>query len=162
MKIDQIEQVLWPTHCVQNSWGAEIHQEIRHDLIGKKETIKIYKGTHPDIDSYSAFWDNNKLNQTNLYHELSSRNITDVFVCGIAYDVCVGFTANDALDFGFKTVIIDDASRGLIQDDINRMKLNFQQKNGLIIKSDQVLHMIKGDDRRPEPGYGLAMKIKDV
>ena len=50
----------------------------------------IYKGTNPDIDSYSAFWDNSKLSQTSLVSEMKSKGVTDVYVCGLAYDVCVG------------------------------------------------------------------------
>lgn len=55
-----------------------------------EDAIFVYKGTDPDIDSYSAFWDNNKKSQTTLNEELKKKNITDVFICGIAYDVCVG------------------------------------------------------------------------
>lgn len=54
--------------------------------------IKIYKGTNPEVDSYSAFWDNSKLTDTKLAAQLKMRNITDVYVCGVAYDVCVGKT----------------------------------------------------------------------
>lgn len=50
----------------------------------------IYKGTNPDVDSYSAFWDNSKLAATTLFSELSAKEVTDVFICGLAYDVCVG------------------------------------------------------------------------
>lgn len=55
-----------------------------------EDAVLVKKGTDPDVDSYSAFWDNNKLSYTSLNEELQKRNITDVFVCGIAYDVCVG------------------------------------------------------------------------
>ena len=55
-----------------------------------ENAVFINKGTNPDIDSYSAFWDNNKLSQTGLINELTSRGITDVYVCGLAYDICVG------------------------------------------------------------------------
>lgn len=55
-----------------------------------EDAIFVYKGTDPDIDSYSAFWDNNKKSQTTLNEELKKKNVTDVFICGIAYDVCVG------------------------------------------------------------------------
>ena len=55
-----------------------------------ENAVFIHKGTNPDIDSYSAFWDNNKLSQTGLIDELTSRGITDVYVCGLAYDICVG------------------------------------------------------------------------
>lgn len=52
--------------------------------------VKIYKGTNPEVDSYSAFWDNSKQTDTKLTQQLRMRNITDVYVCGVAYDVCVG------------------------------------------------------------------------
>lgn len=52
--------------------------------------IKVYKGTNPEVDSYSVFWDNKKLSDTSLIAQLKARGVTDVFVCGIAYDICVG------------------------------------------------------------------------
>lgn len=52
--------------------------------------IFVHKGTHPDIDSYSAFWDNNKISQTELSAQMQKKKVTDLYVCGIAYDVCVG------------------------------------------------------------------------
>lgn len=52
--------------------------------------IKVYKGTNPEVDSYSVFWDNKKLSDTSLIAQLKSRGVTDVYVCGLAYDVCVG------------------------------------------------------------------------
>lgn len=55
-----------------------------------ENAVKIYKGTNPEVDSYSAFWDNSKLTDTKLEAQLKMRNITDVYVCGVAYDVCVG------------------------------------------------------------------------
>ena len=54
------------------------------------DALTIHKGTDPDIDSYSAFWDNGKLAQTSLAQDLHKRNVTRVFVCGLAYDICVG------------------------------------------------------------------------
>lgn len=55
-----------------------------------ESAVKIYKGTNPEVDSYSAFWDNSKMTDTKLAAQLKMRNITDVYVCGVAYDVCVG------------------------------------------------------------------------
>ena len=52
--------------------------------------VMVRKGVNPDVDSYSAFWDNNKLSQTNLVSELTKRGVTDVYACGLAYDFCVG------------------------------------------------------------------------
>ncbi len=82
----RIEQVLWPAHCIQKTVGADLHR----DLIRIDNAIHVYKGTNPDIDSYSAFWDNMKLSKTSLDDQLKERGITDVYVAGLATDVCVG------------------------------------------------------------------------
>jgi len=81
-----MEQKLWPKHCVQQTWGAELHPDLK--LLDS--AILIHKGTNPEVDSYSAFWDNNKLAQTNLSELIRQRKITDIYCCGIAFDVCVG------------------------------------------------------------------------
>ena len=80
------EQVLWPRHCQQNSWGAELHKDLKFHQNAKL----IKKGINPDVDSYSAFFDNAKLGKTGLEEVIRSEGCTDVFVCGIATDVCVG------------------------------------------------------------------------
>ena len=79
-------QVLWPRHCVQNSWGAELHKELK---VHPKARV-VYKGVNPAIDSYSAFFDNAKLGKTCLEELIRDEGCTDVYVCGIATDVCVG------------------------------------------------------------------------
>ena len=79
-------QVLWPRHCVQNSWGAELHKDLK---VHPKARV-VYKGVNPNIDSYSAFFDNAKLGKTCLEELISTEGCTDVYVCGIATDVCVG------------------------------------------------------------------------
>ena len=94
------EQVLWPRHCVQESWGAELHKDLKvghHNEAVKNELAQvhpkgrvIYKGVNPNIDSYSAFFDNSKLGKTCLEELIRNEGCTDVFVCGIATDVCVG------------------------------------------------------------------------
>lgn len=82
----RIEQVLWPAHCVQKTEGAELHR----DLDRVDNSIHVYKGTNPEIDSYSAFWDNMKLSKTTLDDQLKARSVTDVYLVGLATDVCVG------------------------------------------------------------------------
>jgi len=79
------EQVLWPTHCVQESWGAEMHK----DLKVHPDAQFVKKGITPYIDSYSAFFDNKKLGQTELESLVRSKGVTDVYVCGIAYDIAL-------------------------------------------------------------------------
>lgn len=148
-----IEQKLWPRHCVQETWGSELHSELNI----AENAIFIYKGTNSDIDSYSAFWDNQKLSQTNLSEEIDSRGITDVFVCGLATDYCVGSTALHALEHGYRTILIEDACRGVDDIDIEKMKERLISNHGVVTSSENVKNMAFGRDRRPELGYRTAM-----
>ncbi|XP_026826202.1 exosome complex component RRP4 isoform X2 [Ooceraea biroi] len=149
-------QRLWPRHCVQDSWGAELHK----DLKIVNNAIKIYKGTNPEVDSYSVFWDNKKLTETTLSSQLQEKGATDIYICGLAYDVCVGATAVDALTSGYRTILIDDCSRGVDLVDIEKTKATVIGSNGVIVNSSQVKAMVEGRDRRPELGYKLALEIK--
>nr|XP_012216211.1 PREDICTED: uncharacterized protein LOC105668413 [Linepithema humile] len=151
-----LKQRLWPRHCVQDSWGAELHK----DLKIVDNAIKIYKGTNPEVDSYSVFWDNKKLTQTTLSSQLQAKGVTDIYICGLAYDVCVGATAVDALTSGYRTILIDDCSRGVDLVDIEKTKATVIASNGVIVNSSQVKAMVEGRDRRPELGYKLALEIK--
>ena len=81
-----MDQVLWPRHCVQESWGAELHNKLK---LHPRKNI-VYKGINPNVDSYSAFFDNAKLGKTPLAELIKDSGCTDVYVCGIATDVCVG------------------------------------------------------------------------
>ena len=151
------EQKLWHKHCVQGSWGAQLHPDL---IVRDYDSINVYKGTNPLIDSYSAFWDNGKLSETSLAQDLRSRGITDVFTCGIAYDYCVGSTAMHANEHGFKTTLIEDASRGVDGKTIADMKKRLINNLGAIVHSDRVLDMVRGIERRPEHGYHLYLSLK--
>ena len=89
-----MEQKLWPSHCVQNTHGAQMHPDLK--VIDKKndpmkrDVVFVKKGNKDDIDSYSAFFDNCKLNETTLHSDLKRHGITEIYVCGLAADVCVG------------------------------------------------------------------------
>ncbi len=107
----------WPDHCIQGSFGAEFHPQLASDKIDQV----IIKGTKVEIDSYSAFFDNAKLNQTELDSflknvakrlQISPRDI-EVSVCGLALDYCVKATALDAVELGYKTELILDATRAV-------------------------------------------------
>ena len=78
--------MLWPAHCVQESWGAELHKELKVHPKGRV----VHKGINPEVDSYSAFFDNAKLGKTSLEEMIKEEEVADVYVCGIATDVCVG------------------------------------------------------------------------
>ena len=89
-----IEQKLWPAHCVQGSPGAELHPDLRvvDEATDKmrRRVVVARKGCRSDIDSYSAFFDNCKLNETTLNQDLRKLGVSDIYVCGLAADVCVG------------------------------------------------------------------------
>lgn len=104
-----IEQVLWPVHCVQDTFGAELVATLDTQRIRKI----VYKGTDWQIDSYSGFFDNGHLKKTELDAYLKQQQITDVYICGLATDFCVKYSALDAVQLGFKTYVIQDACRGI-------------------------------------------------
>lgn len=103
------EQVLWPDHCVQGSKGADFHPNL-HTL---KTRMIIRKGFRPGIDSYSAFFENDHETKTGLDAWLKSMDVDHLFVCGLATDFCVKWTALDARKLGYKVSLIEDAARGI-------------------------------------------------
>ena len=109
IELDGLPQMLWPVHCVQNSHGAEFVPALRTNLI----PLKIQKGTDPMVDSYSGFFDNGHRRSTGLGEALRARGVQSVFVCGLATDYCVKFTALDAVAAGFNVTLIEDACRGV-------------------------------------------------
>lgn len=129
-----IKQRLWPRHCVQDSWGAELHKELKV----LDNSVKIYKGTNPEVDAYSVFHDNQKICESSLSAQLKAKGITDIFVCGVAYDICVGATAIDAISSGFRTILLDDCSRGAELKGIENVKETVTSTNGVIVTSKQV------------------------
>ncbi len=112
IKLDYGTQVLWPDHCVQGTEGAQIHSGI--DI--PQAQLVIRKGYHRDVDSYSGFLEADRKTETGLAGYLKGRKIKQVFVCGLATDYCVAWSALDARKFGFQASVIEDACRGI---DIN-------------------------------------------
>ena len=102
-------QTLWPDHCVQQSYGAEFHPALE---TAKAELI-LRKGFRREIDSYSAFRENDGVTRTGFAGYLREREIERVFLAGLAYDYCVRFSAVDARSEGFSAVVIEDACRGI-------------------------------------------------
>jgi nicotinamidase/pyrazinamidase len=100
---------LWPPHCVQGTHGAEFHPA----LDTSRFAHVFHKGTDPAVDSYSGFFDNEHKLSTGLGDYLRAQGVTDVYVCGLATDYCVKFTALDALRLGFNTTVVADACRGV-------------------------------------------------
>ncbi len=102
-------QELWPDHCVQNTPGAEF----RRDLVAPHAELILRKGYRREIDSYSAFYENDHATPTGLTGYLKERGLTRVFLAGLAFDFCVRFSAEDARRGGFAVVVIEDACRGI-------------------------------------------------
>lgn len=129
IELNGLSQILWPIHCVQNSFGAEFVDELETEKINK-----IFpKGTDSGIDSYSGFFDNGHRNSTGLGDYLKEKDVKEVFVMGLAADYCVKFTALDAIGLGFKTYLIEDATRGVnIQEDDTRNAFKEMRDKGVI------------------------------
>lgn len=105
-------QTLWPDHCVQGSAGAAFHADLRTD---PAEMI-LRKGIHPTIDSYSAFRENDRTTETGLAGYLRGRGIARLFICGLATDYCVAWSALDAVAAGFETSVLLGACRAIDLD----------------------------------------------
>jgi nicotinamidase/pyrazinamidase len=102
-------QTLWPDHCVQNTPGAELHPGLSIPLA---EFI-LRKGFRVDIDSYSAFLENDHITDTGLAAYLRNRGLERLFLCGLAYDFCVRFSAIDGTALDFECFVIEDACRAV-------------------------------------------------
>jgi nicotinamidase/pyrazinamidase len=105
-------QVLWPTHCVMGSEGAALHP----GLGVPQANLIIRKGSNRLIDSYSAFLEADRTTRTGLDGYFTSRGITEVFLCGLATDYCVAWSAEDAIGFGLGATVIEDACRAIDLD----------------------------------------------
>ena len=105
-------QVLWPVHCVQGTAGAEFHPGLRTD----PAQLVIRKGFRPEIDSYSAFFENDRSTPTGLEGYLRSRGISRLVLVGLATDYCVAYSAADAARLGFAATILEGACRAIDMD----------------------------------------------
>jgi nicotinamidase/pyrazinamidase len=105
-------QTLWPDHCVQQTIGAAFHPAFN---LPQAELI-LRKGFRQKIDSYSGFFENDRTTTTGLGGYLRERGFTRVFLAGLAYDFCVGYSALDARQLGFEAVVIKDACRAIDLD----------------------------------------------
>jgi len=135
--LNGLPQVLWPDHCVQSTAGAAFSHKLNTQLIQKV----FRKGTDPDIDSYSGFFDNGKKKDTGLKAFLKSKGVEDVFIVGLATDYCVKFTAMDAIDGGFQTAVISDATRAVnLNPQDGSQALDEMQVRGIsIVDSSELL-----------------------
>lgn len=132
--LNGIPQTLWPDHCVQGTSGADFHHKL--DLRSVEAIFR--KGVDPETDSYSAFYDNQRRRSTGLAGYLREKGVTEVYCCGVAGDICVYYTLNDALRLGFSAVLIEDASRPLDQKNYEAAKKEITQHGGRILLSTDI------------------------
>ena len=109
IELDGLDQILWPVHCVQGSYGSELAASL--DVSGI--TKVFFKGTDPRVDSYSTFFDNAKRRSTGLADYLRDAGVDEVFLLGLATDYCVKYSALDAVGLGFRTYVVEDGCRGV-------------------------------------------------
>ncbi len=128
-------QTLWPDHCVQGSRGAAFHPGLD---IPYAELI-IRKGFHRDIDSYSVFYENDRVTPTGLAGYLRERGLRHVFLAGLATDYCVKFSAIDARREGFEATVIETACRAIDLDGSLRRALADMKAAGVELISDEPL-----------------------
>ncbi len=137
VEVQGIEQILWPTHCVRSTKGAELVAGLRKEMIANI----FYKGTDKSIDSYSAFFDNARRKSTGLFDYLKSNGVKEIYICGVATDYCVLYTTIDALDLGLSVFVISDACRGidLYPGDCESAFASMVQKGAKLIPSTALL-----------------------
>ena len=131
-----ITQVLWPIHCVQETEGAQFISNLDQSKV--KRVFR--KGQNPRIDSYSGFFDNDHQSSTGMGEYLREQGVDEVFVVGLATDYCVSFTAADAAELGFRTIVISDATRGvnLQKGDVDRALVALQEQGVRILLSSEL------------------------
>jgi nicotinamidase/pyrazinamidase len=128
-------QTLWPDHCVQDSKGAEFHPALQ---LPQAELI-LRKGFRPQIDSYSAFLENDRVTPTGLAGYLRERNLTRIFLAGLAYDFCVGYSALDARRLGLPVAVIRDACRAIdLNGSVAKIEAEFAQAGVMLIGTAEV------------------------
>jgi len=135
MDLDGFKQTLWPDHCVQGTSGAEFHP----DLETKPIEAIFRKGTNPNIDSYSGFYDNLHKKNTGLAGYLREKKAKDLYFVGLATDYCVYYSIIDALKEGFNVYLIEDATRAIDKNLYeNHLKKELLEKNVKIITSKNI------------------------
>jgi nicotinamidase/pyrazinamidase len=132
--LHELEQTLWPDHCLQGSRGADFHAELN---INKIAAI-FRKGMDPEIDSYSGFYDNGHQISTGLSGYLKEKGISELHFCGLAADICVYYTIKDSLSEGFSATLIEDASRPLSVDTFYELKNELTRMGVRIFNSREI------------------------
>lgn len=126
------EQILWPEHCVAGTAGAEFHPDL--DLRRAKAIIR--KGTNPAVDSYSTFFENDRATPTGMAGYLRQNQIKRIFLCGIAMEYCVGYSALDGRSEGFEVFVISDATARFNNADTEPMLAKWREAGVVVTRAN--------------------------
>ncbi len=142
--LNGIEQVLWPPHCIQETWGADFAPGLD---TGRFEQV-FRKGVDPGINSYSTFYDNAHLRSTGLGEHLKELGVDEIFIMGLATDYCVLYSALDARELGFAVSVVADGCRGieLNPGDVDRAFDKMRRAGANITLSDEIV--LQSEKRR--------------
>lgn len=137
IQIQNIDQLLWPDHCVQGTMGAEFAPGLDTSRI----TQVVHKGSDPEIDSYSTFFDNKKLRSTGLEKFFLERSIKELYIAGLATNFCVLFSVADAINLGFDVTVIEDGCRGIdiTPGAAQKSLLEMKEMGAHLTSSDQLI-----------------------
>lgn len=137
VEINGCRQELWPIHCVQGTTGAEFSPLLKTEMIAKT----FYKGIDPDIDSYSAFFDNAHQRSTGLGEYLKEHWINEITIVGLATDYCVKYSVQDAIKLGFAVTVVIDGCRGinLQSGDIEKALKEMEAEGARMMTSEALL-----------------------
>ncbi|WP_199099012.1 bifunctional nicotinamidase/pyrazinamidase [Dyella sp. ASV21] len=146
-------QTLWPAHCVQNTAGAALHPAIDWSTVDKV----IRKGDDPRVDSYSGFRENHgpdgRRPATGLAEWLRGRGVDEVYLCGLARDVCVLWTAQDAVDLGYRTHVLWDLTRPVTPESDIPTRIRFDQLGVDVIHALDLAHAQQPPTSRQAAGH---------
>ena len=131
-----MQQILWPEHCVQNTPGAAFHDKLDTSLID----FVFRKGYQKNIDSYSAFFENDRCTPTDLYGYLKEQGIKTIIIGGLATDYCVYYTVTDALRLGFNAFVVEDACMGIDipAGSINKAIMAMKERGAVFLSSSDL------------------------
>jgi len=128
-------QTLWPDHCVQGTSGAAFHE----DLMTDRAALVVRKGMRPAVDSYSAFFENDRATTTGLDGWLRARGVSQVVCCGLAFDYCVAYSALDAQRLGFAVAVVEDACAAIDLDGSRAVQAAAMAQAGVMLLTTAAL-----------------------
>ena len=127
IEMDYGSQVLWPDHCIQGSIGANFHKNLNTN----NSNLILRKGCNPKIDSYSAFFENDKSTTTGLEGYLVKKEIKRLYLCGLAFDYCVFYSALDGINLGFDVFVFQDLTKAINLNNSERLARKTMIEKGI-------------------------------